>query len=158
MKWLAKLQQNNIEESKLGKKITAKINEYKQVNNEIKELEADRSQISSEDLEEFDNDLQELKDELGVMENNICSEIDKYIQNIPMNQERARKMQEGKKAKAEGQTPQTPTPQTPTPQTQTPQTETTPQPEKKTSIGGLLLGLGLVILTGGIAAKYLRNK
>ena len=81
MKWLAKLQQNNIEESKLGKKITAKINEYKQVNNEIKELEADRSQISSEDLEEFDNDLQELKDELGVMENNICSEIDKYIEN-----------------------------------------------------------------------------
>jgi hypothetical protein len=155
MKWLAKLQQNNIEESKLGKKITAKINEYKEVDNEIKELEADRSQISSEDLEEFDNDLQELKDELGVMENNICSEIDKYIENIPMNQERARKMQEGKKAKAEGQTPQTPTPQTPTPQTETtPQTE----PKKKTSIGGLLLGFGLVLLTGGIAAKYLRNK
>jgi chromosome segregation ATPase len=153
MKWLAKLQENNIEESKLGKKITAKINEYKEVDNEIKELEADRSQISSEDLEEFDNDLKELKGELGSLENDICSEVDKYIVNIPMNQERARKIQEGKKAKAEGQTPQTSTPQT-----STPQTETTPQPEKKTSIGGLLLGLGLVILTGGIAAKYLRNK
>jgi predicted nuclease with TOPRIM domain len=146
MKWLAKLQQNNIEESKLGKKITAKINEYKEVDGEIKQLESDRSQISSEDLEEFDNDLKELKDGLSVLENDICSEVDKYITNIPMNQERARKMQEGKKAKAEVQTPPTP------------QTEPTPQPEKKTGIGGLLLGLGLVILTGGIAAKYLRNK
>ena len=152
MKWLAKLQQNNIEESKLGKKITAKINEYKEVDNEIKQLESDRSQISSEDLEEFDNDLKELKVELGNLEKTICAEVDKYIVNIPMNQERARKMQEGKKAKAEGQTPPTPQPEP------TPQTEPTPQPEKKTGIGGLLLGLGLVILTGGIAAKYLRNK
>jgi len=146
MKWLAKLQENKIEESKLGKKITAKINEYKEVDGEIKQLESDRSQISSEDLEEFDNDLKELKVELGVLENDICAEVDKYIVNIPMNQERARKMQEGKKAKAEVQTPPTP------------QSEPTPQPEKKTGIGGLLLGLGLVILTGGIAAKYLRNK
>ena len=149
MKWLAKLQENNIEEGKLGKKITAKINEYKEVDGEIKELEADRGEISSEDLEEFDNDLKELKDELGVLENDICSEVDKYIINIPMFQERARKMQDGKKAKAEGQTPTTPT--TPTP-------EVTPTPEKKTGIGGFILGLGLVILTGGLAAKYLRNK
>jgi len=140
MKWLAKLQQNNIEESKLGKKITAKINEYKEVDGEIKQLESDRSQISSEDLEEFDNDLKELKVEFRNLEKTICAEVDKYIVNIPMNQERARKMQEGKKAKAEGKTPPT------------------PQPEKKTGIGGFLLGLGLVILTGGLAAKYLRNK
>ena len=152
MKWLAKLQENKIEESKLGKKITAKINEYKEVDGEIKQLESDRSQISSEDLEEFDNDLKELKDELGVLENDICSEVDKYIINIPMFQERARKMQDGRKAKAEGQTPTTPTPEV------TPTLEVTPTTEKKTNIGGLLLGLGLVILTGGIAAKYLRNK
>jgi len=85
---------------------------------------------------------------LGVLENDICAEVDKYIANIPMNQERAKKMQEGKKAKAQG-----------TPQSEpTPKPEITPTPEpKKTGIGGLILGLGLVILTGGLAAKYLRK-
>lgn len=151
MKWLAKLQENNIEESKLGKKITAKINEYKEVDKEIKDLEADRGKISSEDLEEFDNDLKELKGDLDSLENDICAEVDKHIANIPMNQERARKMQEGKKAKAgvQKQPEQKPT--------TVPAPEVTPTPEKKTNIGGLILGLGLVILTGGLAAKYLRK-
>jgi predicted nuclease with TOPRIM domain len=53
MKWLVKLQENNIEESKLNKKITAKINEYKDADKEIKQLDADRSQISSEDIERY---------------------------------------------------------------------------------------------------------
>lgn len=158
MNWLKKVKDNNLQENKLGKKIIAQIDEYKSVDAQIKELESNRNDIDEEDLEEFESDLKDLKEGLKDLDKEICKQIDKYIEDIPMNQERARKMQEGKKAKqAEKATPPNPEPQPePEPKPQ-PNPEPQPEPKKKSGIGGFLLGAALVLITGGIAAKYLKK-
>lgn len=147
MNWLKKVQDNNLQENKLGKKITAQIDEYKSVDAQIKELESNRNDIDEEDLEEFESDLKDLKEGLKDLDKEICKQIDKYIADIPMNQERARKMQEGRKAAQASKAAIEPEPQ-PEPQS---------EPKKKSGIGGFLFGTALVILTGGLLAKYLKK-
>lgn len=156
MNWLKKLQENNIEEKKVSKKIASKIDEYKEIDAQIKELEAERDGIAEEDMQEFENDVAELKTDLKNLDKNICSMIDKYVADLPALAERAKKMQEGRKA---AQTAKAATAIEPEPQPELePQPAPEPQPEKKKSgIGGFILGAALILITGGIAAKYLKK-
>ena len=175
MKWLSKLQENNIQESKLGKRITAKIVEFKQLDAEIKQLEANKGQVPAEDLEEFNSDLAQLKTELADADAIICVDIDKYIANIPVMAEKVKKMQDARKAKG-GQAPapkpaqqqqQAPTQQqaaAPTQQQAPAQQQVAANggqvAEKKegTNWGKWILGGALVLLTGGAAYNYFKNK
>jgi thiol:disulfide interchange protein len=172
MKWVTKLQDNNLQESNLNKGITSKIKEFKELQNEIAELEGNRSQVEADDVQEFENDLTDLKQELSKIDDAICLAIDKKIEKAPMMAEKVAKMQEARKNKSAngGQAP-APKPAQQEKQTQT-QTQQAPSPkpaqqqasggqveEKKgTNWGSVALGVLLVGLTGGLAYKYFKNK
>jgi len=98
MKWLNKLKTENLEESKLGKRVAAKIDEYNELKKEIEELEDEEDEIKPEDLAEYKDDLKVLKSELLKLDDNICESIDKYLKNSAAASERFKKMHENKKA------------------------------------------------------------
>ena len=172
MKWVTKLQDNNLQESNLNKGITSKIKEFKELQNEIAELESNRSQVEADDVQEFENDLTDLKQELSKIDDAICVGIDKKIENAPKMAQKVAKMQEARKNKSAngGQAP-APKPAQQEKQTQT-QTQQAPAPkpaeqkasggeveEKKgNNWGNVALGILLVGLTGGLAYKYFKNK
>ena len=172
MKWVTKLQDNNLQESNLNKGITSKIKEFKELQNEIAELEGNRSQVEADDVQEFENDLTDLKQELSNIDDAICVGIDKKIENAPKMAQKVAKMQEARKNKSAngGQAP-APKPAQQEKQTQT-QTQQAPAPkpaeqkasggeveEKKgNNWGNVALGILLVGLTGGLAYKYFKNK
>ena len=172
MKWVTKLQDNNLQESNLNKGITSKIKEFKELQNEIAELEGNRSQVEADDVQEFENDLTDLKQELSKIDDAICVGIDKKIENAPKMAQKVAKMQEARKNKSAngGQAP-APKPAQQEKQTQT-QTQQAPAPkpaeqkasggeveEKKgNNWGNVALGILLVGLTGGLAYKYFKNK
>lgn len=172
MKWVTKLQDNNLQESNLNKGITSKIKEFKELQNEIAELEGNRSQVEADDVEEFENDLTDLKQELSNIDDAICVAIDKKIEKAPMMAEKVRKMAEARKNKSGngGQAPApkpTTQPKAPTP-TPTPVAESAPAQQKASggqveekkgnNWGSVALGVLLVGLTGGLAYKYFKNK
>ena len=172
MKWVTKLQDNNLQESNLNKGITSKIKEFRELQNEIAELEGNRSQVEADDVQEFENDLTDLKQELSKIDDAICVGIDKKIENAPKMAQKVAKMQEARKNKSAngGQAP-APKPAQQEKQTQT-QTQQAPAPkpaeqkasggeveEKKgNNWGNVALGILLVGLTGGLAYKYFKNK
>ena len=173
MKWVTKLQDNNLQESNLNKGITSKIKEFKELQNEIAELEGNRSQVEADDVQEFENDLTDLKQELSKIDDAICVGIDKKIENAPKMAQKVAKMQEARKNKSAngGQAPApkpTTQPKAPTP-TPTP-TATAAAPAEQKASGGeveekkgnnwgnVALGILLVGLTGGLAYKYFKNK
>jgi alanyl-tRNA synthetase len=170
MKWLSKLQENNFEESKLNKTITSKINEFREIQDEIAELEGNKNQVLPEDMEDFENDLKELKIELNKVDDAICLAIDKKIEKAPMMAEKIAKMVEARKGKS-GNGGQPTTPKPAAQQSAPTQTQQAPQPkpiqqedggqveEKKgTNWGSVALGVLLVGLTGGLAYRYFKNK
>ena len=170
MKWLTKLQENNIQEGKLNKTITAKIKDFKEIQQEIKDLESNRNQVSADDMDEFNSDLKELKSELDKSDMDICAAIDKVIERMPMMAEKVRKMAEARKSKggqASAPKPaaqpkaEAPTP-TPTPATAPAQQQASGGQVEEKNEGGnwgkWILGGALVILTGGAAYNYFKNK
>ena len=171
MKWVTKLQDNNLQESNLNKGITSKIKEFRELQNEIAELESNRSQVEADDVQEFENDLTDLKQELSNIDDAICLAIDKKIEKAPMMAEKVRKMAEARKAKGGQASAPKPTTQpkaeVPTQQTQTP-TAAAPAQQKASggeveekkgnNWGNVALGILLVGLTGGLAYKYFKNK
>ena len=169
MKWVTKLQENNIQESKLNKTITAKIKDFKEIQQEIKDLESNRNQVSADDMDDFNSDLKELKSELDKSDMDICAAIDKVIERMPMMAEKVRKMAEARKSKggqasapkpaAQPKAEAQPQQQAPTPTPAQQQASGGQVEEKKdTNWGSVALGVLLVGLTGGLAYRYFKNK
>jgi hypothetical protein len=169
MKWLTKLQENNIQEGKLNKTITAKIKDFKEIQQEIKDLESNRNQVSADDMDEFNSDLKELKSELDKSDMDICAAIDKVIERMPMMAEKVRKMAEARKSKGgQASAPKPAAQPQPQPQASAPTQQAPAQQqasggkveEKKegSNWGKWILGGALVILTGGAAYNYFKNK
>jgi hypothetical protein len=172
MKWVTKLQENNIQEGKLNKTITAKIKDFKEIQQEIKDLESNRNQVSADDMDEFNSDLKELKSELDKSDMDICAAIDKVIERMPMMAEKVRKMAEARKSKggqasapkpaaqpkAEAQPQQQQQAPTPTPAQQQASGGQVEEKNEGGSWGKWILGGALVILTGGAAYNYFKNK
>jgi predicted phage tail protein len=98
MKWLKKLKTDGLEESKLGKRVATKIEEYNNLKAEIEELELQEDEIEPDSLAEFKDDLQSLRSELEKIDDKICVDIDKYVKNSAAASERFKKMHENKKA------------------------------------------------------------
>ena len=153
MKWVTKLQDNNLQESNLNKGITSKIKEFKELQNEIAELEGNRSQVEADDVQEFENDLTDLKQELSKIDDAICVGIDKKIENAPKMAQKVAKMQEARKNKSANGG------QAPAPKPAEQKASGGEVEEKKgNNWGNVALGILLVGLTGGLAYKYFKNK
>lgn len=159
-KFHEKLQELNLSEDALSKRIKDNINAYKKLEdaiNGVKESIGDTT--DDEEKEDLESELVELEESLDEVDNKLVTDIIKFDKNkehyanLSKNLMKNKGKEKTPKATTQDGASATPTP-TPTP---TPQANNdNPQPKKKSNWGWV--ALGLVVLVGTAGAVNMMNK